>query len=440
MRLVQSVVICADMERKTDRDYNSLDRYLSISRAVAGQLDFQKVLLRIANEIGEILQFDHMDIAIITSDRSGEHIAFEVGVKTGWSEDGRARPIAQSPICNVLLGKIPYILTNDAWEDPQFHFDGAFDAPIYEAELHSRIHVPLNVHGVVHGSLNISSHEKNVYSEDDLKEVKRIADLIAPYIYALKMGEQAREAALREGAAKGREQALRSGALRLTEGMEEERKRLGMELHDQTLADLSSIYRQIVQLTRKAGRESPELSTIGRNIARCTDELRRIIENAKPGILELFGLQQAIEAQLEKAVAGAGRPIDTTLEDATDGILDHGSDTIRTAVFRIVQEALTNAVKHSRCHSIRVSLRLEKGNVVVEIRNDGQSPTDGWSESTRGVDNMKVRAALISADISFQHDSDFTSVTLNVPQSILEISRDAGSLPDPDLAIEKAGA
>lgn len=438
MRRTQSVVICPVMERKTDRNYNSLDRYLSISRAVAGQLDFQKVLLRIANEIGEILQFDHMDIAIITSDRSGEHVAFEVGVKTGWSEGGRARPIAQSPICNLLLGKIPYILTNDAWEDPQFHFDGAFDAPIFEAELHSRIHVPLNVHGVVHGSLNISSHEKNVYSEDDLEEVKRIADLIAPYIYALKMGEQAREAALSEGAAKGREQALRSGALRLTEGMEEERKRLGMELHDQTLADLSSIYRQVIQLTRKAGPESRELSTIGRNIARCTDELRRIIENAKPGILELFGLQQAIEAQLEKAVAGAGRPIETALEDATDGILDHGSDTIRTAVFRIVQEALTNAVKHSRCRSICVSLCLDGDNVVVEIRNDGLSPSDGWSDSSRGVDNMKVRAALISADISFRHDSDVTSVTLRVPRSILDISRDAGM--QPDLATEEAGA
>ena len=252
------------------------------------------------------------------------------------------------------------------------------------------------------------------------------------------MGEQAREAALREGAAKGREQALRSGALRLTEGMEEERKRLGMELHDQTLADLSSIYRQITQLTRKAGRESPELSSIGRNIARCTDELRRIIENAKPGILELFGLQQAIEAQLEKAVAGADRPIDTTLEDATDGILDHGSDTIRTAVFRIVQEALTNAVKHSRCRSICVALRLDKDDVIVEIRNDGLSPDDGWSDSTRGVDNMRVRAALISADISFHHDNDVTRVTLRVPQSILDISSDAGV--QPDLAIEEAGA
>ncbi|MEM9104261.1 MAG: GAF domain-containing protein [Pseudomonadota bacterium] len=426
------------MESKTDRDYNNLDRYLSISRAVAGQLDFQKVLLRIANEIGEILQFDHMDIAIITSDRSGEHVAFEVGVKTGWSEGGRARPIAQSPICDLLLGKTPFILTNDAWVDPQFHFDGAFDAPIFEADLHSRIHVPLNVHGVVHGSLNISSHEKNVYSTDDLEEVKRIADLIAPYMYALKMGEQAREAALREGAAKGREQALRSGALRLTEGMEEERKRLGMELHDQTLADLSSIYRQIIQLTRKAGRDSSELAAIGRNIARCTGELRRIIENAKPGILELFGLQQAIESQLEKAVAGAGRPIDTTLEDATDSILDHGSDTIRTAVFRIVQEALTNAVKHSQCRSIAVSLQPDRDDIVVEICNDGSSPTDGWFDSTRGVDNMKVRAALISATISFKHDGDVTSITLRIPKSILDISSDAGVLPD--LAIEEAGA
>ena len=59
-----------------DRNHsNSLDRHLSVSRAVAGQLDFQKVLHRIADEIREILPFDHMDIAIITSDRNGEHVA-----------------------------------------------------------------------------------------------------------------------------------------------------------------------------------------------------------------------------------------------------------------------------------------------------------------------------------------------------------------------------
>ncbi len=424
-----------------DRDHsNSLDRYLSISRAVAGQLDFQKVLHRIADEIREILPFDHMDIAIITSDRTGEHVAFEVGVETGWSEGGRSRPIAQSPIRDLLLGEIPSILTSDAWEDPQFHFDGAFDAPIYEAELHSRIHVPLSVHGVVHGSLNISSHDKNAYTQADLEEAKRIADLISPYMYALKMGEQAREAALREGAAKGREQALRSGALRLTEGMEEQRKRLGMELHDQTLADLSSIYRQITQLARKAGPESPELAKIGRSIARCTDELRRIIENAKPGILELFGLQQAIEAQLEKAVAGAGRPIETSLQDATGGILDHGSDTIRTAVFRIVQEAVTNAVKHSDCHSISVSLRVAGGDVVVEVQNDGRSPADGWSDSKRGVDNMKVRAALISADITFRHDAEVTSIALCVPQAVLEIPSGVGFQTALDFAEQETGA
>ena len=418
---------------------NSLDRYLSISRAVAGQLDFQKVLHRIADEIREILPFDHMDIAIITPDRKGGHVAFEVGVETGWSEGGRSRPIAQSPIRDLLLGEIPFILTSDAWEDPRFHFDGAFDAPIYEAELHSRIHVPLNVHGVVHGSLNISSHAKNAYEQADLEEARRIADLISPYIYALKMGEQAREAALREGAAKGREQALRSGALRLTEGMEEQRKRLGMELHDQTLADLSSIYRQVTQLTRKAGPESPELAKIGRSIARCTDELRRIIENAKPGILELFGLQQAIEAQLEKAVAGADRAIETSLTDATSGILDHGPDTIRTAIFRIIQEALTNAVKHSDCRMISVSLETAGGNVIVEVRNDGKSPNDGWSESKRGVDNMKVRAELISADLSFRDDDDVTSILLCVPQGILAIPPGVGVQTALDFAEQETG-
>jgi len=399
----------------------SLDHYLSISRAVAGQLDFLSVLQQIAGEVQQMLPHDHMDIAVIPPDKSARYVAIEVGIETGWGENGVLHPISLSPIRDLLLGEVPYFLTGDAWLDPQFHFCGAFDAPIFDADLHSRIHVALSVHGVVHGALNISRHNKNAYGKADLEVAQNIADLISPYIYALSMGQQARKSAIAEGSALGRERALRSGALRLTEAMEDQSKRLGMELHDQTLGDLSNIYRRISQMALHRSFATTELVNIGNSIARCMAELRRIIENTKPGVLELFGFQQAIEAQLERAVAGIKPPIVTSVEDFTGSALDDEADTMCISVFRIVQEAVTNAVKYSRCRNITVRITREANDVVITVRNDGEPPRPDWDKSSRGVDNMKVRAALISAKIRFERceNQGATMVVLAIPHEVL---------------------
>ncbi len=389
------------MEMRESTDPN-LDRYLAISRAVAGQLEFKDVLLQIAGEVKNLLPHDHMDVAIIQPDNRDHHVAVEVGVSTGWGEASEAQPIDNSPIRDLLRGEIANIITGDAWKDPQFHFDGAFDSPIYDARLHSRLHVPLQVHGIIYGSLNISSHRCDVYSEADLVTAQNIADLIAPYFFALIRGQQAEKSALAEGAARGRAAALRQGALRLTEGMERERRRLGMELHDQTLADLTRIYRQLGRLGRKKDLSGQQLSGLEEDLAQCTRELRRIIEDAKPGILELFGFQQAVEAQLERSVAGNPTPIETSVIDTTDGILDRGPEPVRIAIFRIVQEAVNNAIKHGCCSRIDVRIARNARAVEISVADDGSGPQKGWDQSTGGIDNMRVRAALISAELFFE--------------------------------------
>jgi signal transduction histidine kinase len=397
---------------------HTLDHYLAISRAVAGQMDFKAVLHQIAGEVQKILAYDHMDVAIISPDHTDCHVSVEVGVATQWGEDHKLRPIEESPIRDLLGGKVDSILSGDAWVDPVFHLEGHFSGPIFEADLHSRIHVPLLVHGELHGSLNISSHQKDAYNEDDLAVAKNIADLISPYFYALSMGDTARQLALSEGAARGREEALRSGALRLTQGMEFQRRRLGMELHDQTLGDLSRIYRQITTLSRRSRVSATEIAGIGDAIGQCMGELRRIIENAKPGVLEMFGLQQAIEAQLEQTVEGVTPKVHYSVVDETGGALDRAPEMLRTSVFRVCQEAVNNAVRHGRCRNLKVALANSGDCIDVSISNDGLEPPKNWAQSTRGIDNMRVRAALISGSISFERQNDVTVVRLTVPGSL----------------------
>ncbi len=413
-----------------------INRYLAISRAVAGQLDFKKVLSEIAEEIGKLLPHDHMDVAIISPEHPDFHVAYEVGVATGWGGVGAPQPINSSPIRQLLRGEVPNLVTSDAWKDPRFHFEGAFDEPIYDARLHSRIHVPMQVHGKIHGALNISSHETGAYCEDDLEIAQNIADLIAPYFFALIRGDQAEKSALSEGAARGRAEALRQGALRLTEGMERERRRIGMELHDQTLADLSRIYRQIERATRNDKPVAKELIHIGEELSQCTRELRRIIEDAKPGILELFGFQQAVEAQLERSVVGAVPPISTSVIDETGGLIDHCPDPVRTAIFRIVQEAVNNAVKHSRCRRIEVAVRKLDNEINISVTDNGSGPSDGWVNSSGGMDNMRVRAALISADITFEdsRETGSTSVVISLPEGTQDDEPDRAPLDADSIA------
>ncbi len=390
---------------------------MAISRAVAGQLDFQQVLQRVAGEIQALIPYDHMDISVIFADTRDCCAAYEVGVATGWGEADAPKPIEKSPIRQLLRGDVDCILTGDAWQDDRFHFEGAFDAPIYEARLHSRLHVPFRVHGTIHGALNISCHEKDRYSEDDVTTAREIADLLAPYVYALIRSEEAKKLALSEGAARGREEALRVGALRLTEGMENERKRLGMDLHDQTLADLARVSRQLSHLQRQPGLRASDLAELDGEISTCITELRRIIEDTKPGILELFGFSEAVEAQLERSVASAQPPIRTMVTDNTASLLDSGPDPLRQTMFRIVQEAINNAVKHGHARKISVSIDTTASHLNVSIEDNGIGPAGGWDRSSGGVDNMRVRARLISASIDFARSSPegLTRVIISLP-------------------------
>ena len=144
-----------------------LEKYLAISRAIAGQMDFQSVLGEIADELYQLFEHDHVDISILLPDQPDRNVSFEVGVSTKWGETNDTPHLtSESPIRDLLIGKVPYYLTSDACNDARFHFERAFDSPIFEANLRSRVHVPLQVHGEVLGSLNLSSHQVGKYGPE----------------------------------------------------------------------------------------------------------------------------------------------------------------------------------------------------------------------------------------------------------------------------------
>ncbi|WP_207477215.1 GAF domain-containing sensor histidine kinase [Arenibaculum pallidiluteum] len=393
-------MVSADLD-----DATVITRLLEISRAIAGLTDGDEILAALAAAIRHLIPHDHLDIALV-EERAWIHRVYEAGLKTGWSRPGAApQDIARSPIRAVLWGQEPFLLTDDALEDPRFHFQGAHDEPIFTHRLRSRIHVPLRVQGDIIGAVSISAHDSHAYHGRDLVLAQHCADLIAPYFWAMSRAEQARRAAVAEAQARTRKEILRQGVLRLTEGMERERQRIAMDIHDQTLADLARIARAVAKLRERGPASDADLLAVERDVATCLHELRRIVEDLKPGVLNVFGFVEAVEALLAWQAgdpdAGDEAACRWEVRDHSGGAVDRLPDTVRTALYRIVQEAINNAVRHSGGSFVAVRVAQAEDGIAVSVSDDGIGLPDGKLRgATGGLSHMTTRAELIGAGLS----------------------------------------
>ncbi|MBP1845201.1 signal transduction histidine kinase [Rhizobium petrolearium] len=395
------------------------DRYLGISRLLAGQLDFHSIIQAVAAEISHIIPHDHLDVCIKMLDGK-YHIAYESGLETAWSRQPPAL-LTGSPIRTLLSGEVDFLLSPDACSDPRFHFEGAFSSPIIELSLRSRLHVPLRVQGDIIGALSCSCHEADSYTMQDVENARSIADLLAPYFFALRAAEQAKHSAIVEAEARAREEGLRHGALKLTEALEIERQRIGMDLHDQTLADLTRLTRRMERLTCLSEISGETLEPLCRMLQQCLHDLRQIIEEAKPSVLQLFGVTEAIENHLDRSVRESGLPVEWRILDESDGALLNIGQTVATALFRIVQEAVNNAIRHGQPTSILVHLRTFERMLSIEVIDDGVGIKKLRDRAGHGIDNMKTRARLISARFEIGRNTSgrgtVVRVTLPIDQS-----------------------
>lgn len=395
-----------------------IDRFFAISRLLAGQLDFRSAIQAVATEVAQILPHDHLDVCILEAD-DRFHTAYESGFQTGWSRLAMG-PVQDSPVRALLVGEVDHILTDDACNDPRFNPAAPAHRPIFDHGLRSRLHVPMKVHGEIIGALNCSMTSPGVYGEDHLRNARFVADLLSPYFFALRSVRQAQQAQIIEAEARAREEGLRIGALRLTEALESERQRIGMDLHDQTLADLTRLVRRLERLPQTGPLTAAALDPVTRGLHACMQDLRQIIEQAKPSVLQLFGFAHAVENQLERSVRDSGQPIRWSLTDDSAGAFDRLDQKVQVALFRILQEAVNNAVQHAEPTCIAVRLMAQSGSAALSVVDDGRGLSGRNARPGSGIDNMMTRARLISAQFRLNTgpSGTGTEVEIQLPQAL----------------------
>jgi PAS domain S-box-containing protein len=265
----------------------------------------------------------------------------------------------------------------------------------------SLLAVPLRVQGQVIGILSLwRDRPSQPYTHGDQVLLQDIADRAALTI------ENAR---LFQSVVQQRER-LRELSARLVEAQETERRNLARELHDEVGQILSGLVMQL----GIARSHLPKSAKTAQTILEGTEELiqeilgrmRAIIAGLRPQVLDDLGLVPAIRRLANEFQEDTG----TQVEIKTDQIPNRLSAPLELALFRIVQEGLTNVRKHAQAHTVNIALAIEEGKVTLSIRDDGRgfenhpaSPhsggdrilESGWpiSEGHFGLIGIQERAA-----------------------------------------------
>ncbi len=172
---------------------------------------------------------------------------------------------------------------------------------------------------------------------------------------------------------------------------ERERKRIARDLHDQTLADL----RNLMLMSDKLPSDNSEFRT---EIESVSTEIRRICEDLSPSVLENVGLTASLEFLLQHTIENYKFSAPEDLEERLNF-----SPNVQMQIYRIAQEILTNIKHHSDAKLVEMTVDLsEENGFILNISDDGTpfNPTDTVSKG-RGIANIKSRAALIEADVSW---------------------------------------
>lgn len=207
------------------------------------------------------------------------------------------------------------------------------------------------------------------------------------------------------------ERERRMSASSALEAQESERLRLARELHDEIGQSLTALLLELENAARDAPPEAAAQIEGARESARSTlEELRRIARRLRPEALDDLGLRSALTNLCERVAAQTGvecvRRIDPDLPQlAADEEL---------AVYRIAQEAITNAIRHAEPSRIEVRVGRDNGSLALEVVDDG--PGLGAAAEGAGLTGMRERALMIGADLEVGPGGDGgAAVRLTIP-------------------------
>lgn len=200
------------------------------------------------------------------------------------------------------------------------------------------------------------------------------------------------------------------------DGAEAERRRWAQELHDETLQALGGL-RVLLSAARRsphAGRLDQAVGMALEHIEQEITNLRAIITELRPAALDELGLDAALDALFERHRTINDLQIidDIQLPTASEHLIPSDA---QATVYRVIQEALTNVVKHAQAGIVRVRVSVLDERIIIVVQDDGRGFAVEAAREGFGVTGMRERVLLAGGELTIDSDNRGTTLTARLP-------------------------
>ena len=354
-----------------ERAVGALEATSAIARAVGDETDLERILELIVKRGRALIEARATAILLL----EGE----ELVVCKAAGEFSDALVGQRSDVLESLCGEV--LVSGKAQR-----FEGVAGhprlAPLHGMNVQALLCVPLYVRGRALGVLAAADrlHAGPGFTDDD----EQLFDAFAA------------SAATAVATAKN---VVSEGLRRAIEASERERTRWARELHDEPLQELAALKLALGRLRRSDDPAETELALAlaEQQVDRAVNGLREMVTELRPAALDELGMRAALTSLCERA-SRHGR-LDVNLHADLD--FESGRQETRHApeveatVYRVVQEALTNVIKHADARVAEVSVVESHGTITIRIRDDGRGMSGETSDTSFGLIGMRERLALV---------------------------------------------
>jgi signal transduction histidine kinase len=361
-------------------------------RSVVGETDITR-LLSLSCERLRALTLARLALAVIPAENGNLRVV---------AADGEDAQLATELLGHEFrkdASKVGWVLTRQQ----SSRIDSLLDDPdVDQSETRALgartgLYAPLVAHG--HGLGVIAVHDKlstnGRFTDGDL----RLAEIFA--------GRAAVALALSERVA-------RDTVRRVVAAQEEERRRLALELHDETGQALTSILLGLKAIGGAQSKEDAERAEadVRALVVQALQDVRALAVELRPTALDDFGLGPAVERLAHTFAERSG--IHTTVETHVDERLP---PEIETTLYRVVQEALSNVVKHAAAEHVSIVISQRGRTVAATVDDDGAGFAGGdVREGALGLTGMRERLALVGGKLEIEsRPGSGTTVAAQVP-------------------------
>jgi signal transduction histidine kinase len=337
-----------------------------VSRRFTLTLDIEELLRQVAELIQQTFRYYHVGIGLV----EGDEVVYRVGAGALLEDTQfQFRParlkIGQESLSGWVAGSGEALLVPDVSQDPRYVL-------LHGSQACSELVVPINVKGQTIGVLDVQSDHLNAFDQNDLTMLQSLANQAGVAIENARLYAQARQLAVME-----------------------ERNRLARDLHDSVSQSLygMTLYSMAAASQLTAGNlalVAEHLQVLQDTSQDALTEMRLLIFELRPPVLEEEGLVAALQARLSSVELRAGLKTELNAE-----IADRLQFDKEIELYRIAQEALNNILKHAHARHVVVGIRQLGQTVSMEIIDDGAgfNPEKARAGGRLGLSAMEERAA-----------------------------------------------